>query len=256
MLEVLSEIGHDSRTSAAAGSRLVPLDNTQGQRTNGRPTMTSSGPRQSGSSRPSGRLPNARRARAERAREPRPANRDRLARGEQQEEEEAAGGRGRPRREAIAPRPRAPQRGRRGHGRRYAPPEIANAFEALRNEGNPAPLAAKPFKAKCHDGLTQDDKRVLEHERNRAEAKKLLAKKDGDSPAEAQGDALSDPPRPRPRPREPRVESSKVRGAPGIGLTRNVTLRFERHVSGPRLLGRTRFRGGGLFVAVPYSDQP
>lgn len=47
--------------------------------------------------------------------------------------------------------------------------------------------AAKPFKAKWPDGLKKDDKPVLEHEFNLAEAKKLLAKKDDAAPAEAQG---------------------------------------------------------------------
>ena len=49
-----------------------------------------------------------------------------------------------------------------------------------------AMVAALPFKAKWPDGLKKDDKPVLEHEFNLAEAKKLLAKK-GDAPAEAQG---------------------------------------------------------------------
>jgi CRISPR-associated protein Csb1 len=47
--------------------------------------------------------------------------------------------------------------------------------------------AAKPFKAKWPDGLKKDDKPVLEHEFNPAEAKKLLSKKGDDAPAEAQG---------------------------------------------------------------------
>ena len=55
---------------------------------------------------------------------------------------------------------------------------------------------------------------------------------------------------------EPRVESSNVRGAPGIGLTGNVTLLFERRVAGPLLLGRTRYLGGGLFRPVQELDQP
>jgi len=46
---------------------------------------------------------------------------------------------------------------------------------------------------------------------------------------------------------EPTVESSNVRGAPGIGLTANVTLLFRQSVAGPLLLGRTRYLGGGLF---------
>lgn len=50
-----------------------------------------------------------------------------------------------------------------------------------------AMAAAEPFKAKWPDGLKKDDKPVLEHEFNLAEAKKLLAKKDDDAPAEAQG---------------------------------------------------------------------
>lgn len=54
---------------------------------------------------------------------------------------------------------------------------------------------------------------------------------------------------------EPRVESSNVRGTPGIGLTGNVTLQFERRVAGPLLLGRTRYRGGGLFRPVEEPDQ-
>jgi CRISPR-associated protein Csb2 len=48
----------------------------------------------------------------------------------------------------------------------------------------------------------------------------------------------------------PSVESSSVRGVPGIGLTGNVTLLFERSVAGPLLLGRTRYLGGGLFHSV------
>jgi len=55
---------------------------------------------------------------------------------------------------------------------------------------------------------------------------------------------------------EPRVESSNVRGAPGIGLTGNVTLLFKRSVAGPLLLGRTRYLGGGLFRPVEEPDQP
>jgi hypothetical protein len=55
---------------------------------------------------------------------------------------------------------------------------------------------------------------------------------------------------------EPRVKSSNVRGAPGIGLTANVTLLFERRVAGPLLLGRTRYLGGGLFRRIEEPDQP
>jgi hypothetical protein len=53
-----------------------------------------------------------------------------------------------------------------------------------------------------------------------------------------------------------RVESSKVRGAPGIGLTGNVTLLFEQLVAGPLLLGRTRYLGGGLFCPDQEPRQP
>lgn len=55
---------------------------------------------------------------------------------------------------------------------------------------------------------------------------------------------------------EPRVESSNVRGVSRIGLTANVTLLFERRVSGPLLFGRTRYLGGGLFRPVDKRDQP
>lgn len=55
---------------------------------------------------------------------------------------------------------------------------------------------------------------------------------------------------------EPRVESSNVRGAPGIGLTGAVTLLFDRCVEGPLLLGRTRYFGGGLFRPVQDPNQP
>lgn len=55
---------------------------------------------------------------------------------------------------------------------------------------------------------------------------------------------------------EPRVESGNVRGAPGIGLTGNVTLLFGPRVAGPLLLGRTRYLGGGLFRPVQEPDQP
>ncbi|MFQ3591210.1 MAG: type I-U CRISPR-associated RAMP protein Csb1/Cas7u [Chloracidobacterium sp.] len=46
--------------------------------------------------------------------------------------------------------------------------------------------AAKPFKAKWPDGLKKDDKPVLEHKFDLAEAKKLLTKKDDNALAEAQ----------------------------------------------------------------------
>lgn len=49
-----------------------------------------------------------------------------------------------------------------------------------------ATAAAEPFKAKWPDDLKKNDKPILEHEFNLAEAKKLCAKKD-DAPAVAQG---------------------------------------------------------------------
>lgn len=55
---------------------------------------------------------------------------------------------------------------------------------------------------------------------------------------------------------EPRLESSNVRGALGIGLTGNVTVFFERRVAGPILLGRTRYLGGGLFRPSEETDHP
>ena len=55
---------------------------------------------------------------------------------------------------------------------------------------------------------------------------------------------------------EAKVESSKVRGAPGIGLMGNVTLLFNQSVAGPLLLGRSRYLGGGLFRPAEVLDQP
>jgi CRISPR-associated protein Csb1 len=49
-----------------------------------------------------------------------------------------------------------------------------------------AAFAAKPFEAKWPDGLKKDDKPILEHEFDLAAAKKLIAKKDEDAPADAQ----------------------------------------------------------------------
>ena len=46
---------------------------------------------------------------------------------------------------------------------------------------------------------------------------------------------------------EPKIELSRVRGESGIGLTADVTLHFEQTVTGPLLLGRTRYLGGGFF---------
>lgn len=46
---------------------------------------------------------------------------------------------------------------------------------------------------------------------------------------------------------KPSVESSTISGRPGVGLTGNLKLIFGQHISGPLLLGRTRYLGGGLF---------
>lgn len=53
----------------------------------------------------------------------------------------------------------------------------------------------------------------------------------------------------------PRVESRNVRGVPGVGLTGDVSLWFDRPVAGPLLLGRNRYLGGGLFRAVEESGR-
>ncbi len=55
---------------------------------------------------------------------------------------------------------------------------------------------------------------------------------------------------------EPRVESRNVRGMPGTGLMGDVQLTFAQSVSGPLLLGRTRYVGGGLFRPIEGQDQP
>lgn len=55
---------------------------------------------------------------------------------------------------------------------------------------------------------------------------------------------------------EPTVEPRKVRGMPGTGLMGDVQLTFGHSVSGPLLLGRTRYLGGGLFRPVQEPDQP
>jgi CRISPR-associated protein Csb2 len=49
---------------------------------------------------------------------------------------------------------------------------------------------------------------------------------------------------------EPTVVVRSVHSVPGTGLTADLRLTFARAVSGPLLLGRTRFLGGGLFVPV------
>lgn len=50
-----------------------------------------------------------------------------------------------------------------------------------------AMTAAEPFKAKWPDGLKKNDKPILDHEFNLAEAKKLLVKKEDETPAVAPG---------------------------------------------------------------------
>ncbi len=54
---------------------------------------------------------------------------------------------------------------------------------------------------------------------------------------------------------KPAVEIKDIRGTPGVGLTAHLTLRFEQHVAGPLLLGRTRYLGGGLFRPVIDTDR-
>ncbi len=55
---------------------------------------------------------------------------------------------------------------------------------------------------------------------------------------------------------EPGVESRNVRGTPGTGLMGDVQLTFGQSVSGPLLLGRTRYVGGGLFRPIEGQDLP
>jgi CRISPR-associated protein Csb2 len=52
------------------------------------------------------------------------------------------------------------------------------------------------------------------------------------------------------------VKVNNIQGVPGIGLTGKVKLHFVQHITGPLLLGRTRYLGGGLFLAVHHQDQP
>lgn len=49
----------------------------------------------------------------------------------------------------------------------------------------------------------------------------------------------------------PAVASKGIWGASGMGLTAHMTLVFEKPISGPLLIGRTRYLGGGLLRAVP-----
>ncbi|MCL2722918.1 MAG: type I-U CRISPR-associated protein Csb2 [Polyangiaceae bacterium] len=55
---------------------------------------------------------------------------------------------------------------------------------------------------------------------------------------------------------EPMVAPCNVCGVQGIGLTGDVRLTFKQAVSGPLLLGRMRYLGGGLFRPVEKPDQP
>ena len=49
---------------------------------------------------------------------------------------------------------------------------------------------------------------------------------------------------------EPRVAPRDLRGVPGVGLIGRARLSFEVAVQGPIILGRTRHRGGGLFIGT------
>lgn len=55
---------------------------------------------------------------------------------------------------------------------------------------------------------------------------------------------------------EPKISSSNVQGISGAGLTGDVQLTFGQSVSGPIVLGRTRYLGGGFFRPVPNLDEP
>jgi hypothetical protein len=55
---------------------------------------------------------------------------------------------------------------------------------------------------------------------------------------------------------KPMVESRNLRGVPGRGLMGGLRLTFGQSVSGPLLLGRTRYFGGGLFRPIEGPDQP
>jgi CRISPR-associated protein Csb2 len=55
---------------------------------------------------------------------------------------------------------------------------------------------------------------------------------------------------------EPIVALRSVRGVSGIGLTGDLRLTFAQAVSGPLVVGRTRYFGGGLFLPVQEPDQP
>lgn len=55
---------------------------------------------------------------------------------------------------------------------------------------------------------------------------------------------------------EPIVALRSVRGVSGTGLTGDLRLTFAQAVSGPLVLGRTRYFGGGLFRPVQEQHQP
>lgn len=53
----------------------------------------------------------------------------------------------------------------------------------------------------------------------------------------------------------PRVRVIDVRSEPNQGLTGMLELTFDVAVSGPLLLGRSRYKGGGLFCGVPSEER-
>jgi CRISPR-associated protein Csb2 len=55
---------------------------------------------------------------------------------------------------------------------------------------------------------------------------------------------------------EPIVAIRSVRSVSGIGLTGDLRLTFPQAVSGPLVLGRTRYFGGGLFLPIQEPRQP
>jgi len=70
---------------------------------------------------------------------------------------------------------------------RRGEPRPIEIFPSLSQLTEHAQAAALLFKSKWPNGLKEQGKPVLEHEFNIEEAKKLLAKKDGDAPADALG---------------------------------------------------------------------
>lgn len=70
---------------------------------------------------------------------------------------------------------------------RRGDPKPIESFPSLTELKAYAQAAAAPFENKWPEGLKEEGKRVLEYEFNLADAKRLLAKKDDDAPADAQG---------------------------------------------------------------------